>query len=71
MFCVPNLLAVVLPLLVVGVLWWAFDAYVPCKEPIKRLITIVIVVIVVIWVLNAFCLLGNLSAIGGGPVRHS
>lgn len=70
MFCIPNLLGIVLPLLVVGIFWWLFDAYVPCKEPIKKIITIVVVVIVVVWVLNQFCLLGNLTTIGGGTVKR-
>lgn len=70
MWCIPNLLGVVLPLLVVGVLLWLFDTYVPCAPPIRTLIRVVVAVIVVLWLLNQFCLLGNLGAIGSSaPVR--
>jgi hypothetical protein len=48
------LIHVVLVLLVVGVLLWLINTYVPMAGSIKSILNIVVVVAVCIWVLQAF-----------------
>ena len=53
-----NLLVV---LIVVGVLLWLVNNYIPMAGSIKRILNIVVVVAVVLWLLNAFGILHSLS----------
>jgi hypothetical protein len=58
-----NLIGLVLTLVVVGVLLWLLNNYVPMDAKIKRIINIVVVIVVVIWLLQVFGLLGPLQNI--------
>lgn len=61
-----SLLSLVVTLIVVGVLMYLVNAYIPMQATIKRIINIVVVVAVVLWVLSAFGLLPNLGSIRVG-----
>jgi hypothetical protein len=60
------LLTIVLVLIVVGVLLWLINNYIPMQGTIKGLLNAVVVICVVIWLLQVFGLLGSLSAIHVG-----
>lgn len=51
------IVSVVLTLIVVGVLLWAINAYIPMDAKIKQILNIVVVIVVVLWLLNVFGLL--------------
>ena len=55
------LLQVVITLLVVGVLLWLFLTYIPLAAPFPKLITAVVVIVVVIWLLQVFGVLGYIG----------
>ena len=55
-----SLIGLVLTLVVVGVLLWLLNNYIPMDPKIKTIINIVVVVVVVIWLLQAFGVLGSL-----------
>lgn len=55
------LLTIVLVLIVVGVLLWLINTYVPMDRKIKNILNIVVVIVVIIWLLQAFGLMGALS----------
>ena len=57
------LLNVVIALIVVGVLLWLVNAYIPMDGKIKSILNIVVVIVVVIWLLQAFGLLGAINGI--------
>ncbi len=57
------LINVLLVLIVVGVLLWLVNTYVPMDSKIKNILNIVAVIIVVIWLLRAFGLLDSLQGI--------
>lgn len=57
------LLHVVIVLIVVGVLLWLVNSYIPMQETIKKLLNAVVVIAVVLWLLNAFGLLDSLLRI--------
>jgi low temperature requirement protein LtrA len=48
------LIQVVVILLVVGVILWLIQTYVPMAAPIKQIITAVVVIAVVLWLLSLF-----------------
>lgn len=58
-----SLIGLVLTLVVVGVLLWLLNNYVPMDGKIKSIINVVVVIVVVIWVLQAAGLLGSLQNI--------
>lgn len=57
------LMTVIIVLIVVGVLLWLVNAYIPMDSKIKSILNIVVVIAVVLWLLQAFGILGSLSDI--------
>ena len=55
---IVNLVVV---LVVVGVLLWLVNNYIPMAGSIKRILNIVVVVAVILWLLSAFGILSSLS----------
>lgn len=64
-----SLLSLVLTLVVVGILLWALNTYVPMDGKIKNILNIVVVLCVVLWLLSAFGLFGHLSTVQVPRVR--
>ncbi|HEY5174369.1 MAG TPA: Thivi_2564 family membrane protein [Terriglobales bacterium] len=60
------LLQVVLVLIVVGVLLWLVNRFIPMASSIKSILNAVVVIAVVLWLLNIFGLLSSLSNIHVG-----
>jgi hypothetical protein len=58
-----NLLQLIVVLVVVGVVMWAVNAYIPMQDGIKRLLNVAVVVIVALWLLSMVFHLGGLSSI--------
>lgn len=58
-----SLITVVVVLIVVGVLLWLVNTYIPMDGKIKNIINIVVVIAVVLWLLSAFGVLGSLETI--------
>lgn len=58
------LLQVILVLIVVGVLLWLVNNYIPMDSKIKGILNAVVVILVVLWLLQAFGILGSLSNVG-------
>ena len=56
------LVHIVLVLIVVGVLLWLINSFVPMDSKIKSLLNIVVVIAVVIWLLQALGVLGSVSS---------
>ncbi len=61
-----SLIGLILTLVVVGVLLWLLNNYVPMDSKIKAIINAVVVIVVVIWLLQAF---GVLSALHDVRIR--
>jgi len=55
-----SLVSIVISLIVVGVLLWLVNTYIPMDGKIKKIINIVVVVVVVLWLLNVFGVLDHL-----------
>ena len=58
------MLAVILTLLVVGVLMWTINTYVPLTPQFKQLINIVAILCVIFWLLGVFGILHYAQGIG-------
>lgn len=57
------LMNLVIVLIVVGVLLWLVNNYIPMGGKIKSILNVVVVIAVVLWLLQAFGLLDSLSNI--------
>ena len=55
-----SLIGLVLTLVVVGVLLWLLNNYVPMDSKIKSIINAVVIIVVVVWLLQSFGVLGSL-----------
>jgi hypothetical protein len=55
------LITVVITLIVIGVLLWLINTYIPMAASIKSILNFVVVVAVVIWLLYGFGVLGHSS----------
>jgi hypothetical protein len=60
------LIQVVITLIVVGILLWLVNRFIPMQESIKSILNGVVVVAVVLWLLNVFGLFHSLSRIHVG-----
>ena len=55
-----SLVTIVISLIVVGVLLWLINTYIPMDGKIKKVLNIVVMVVVVLWLLNIFGVMGHL-----------
>ena len=54
-----SLISLVVTLIIVGVLLWLVNTYIPMDGKIKKILNIVVVIVVVLWLLYAFGILGR------------
>ncbi len=57
------LINLVIVLIVVGVLLWLVNSFIPMDRKIKQILNIVVVIVVVIWLLQVFGVIGSLDNI--------
>ena len=55
-----SLLSILLVIIVVGVLLWLVNTYIPMDRKIKNILNIVVVIVVIVWLLKAFGLFDSL-----------
>ena len=60
------LIQLILVLVVVGVILWVINGYIPMQTTIKKILNVVVIVAVIIWLLSVFGLIGNISSIRVG-----
>lgn len=53
-------------LVIVGVILWLVNSYIPMDQKIKTILNIVVVIAVVLWLLSVFGLFAGLSSIRVG-----
>ncbi len=54
-----SLISLIITLIVVGVLLWLVNSYIPMDGKIKNILNVVVVICVVIWLLSAFGIIGR------------
>jgi hypothetical protein len=60
------LINLIIILVVVGVILWLINNYIPMDRKIKSILNIVVVIVVIIWLLSVFGVIGSLSGIQVG-----
>lgn len=61
-----SLVSLVITLIVVGVLLWLINNYIPMDGKIKHILNMTVVVVVVLWILNTMGLIDSLRGIRVG-----
>jgi Flp pilus assembly protein TadB len=57
------LIQLVIVLVVVGVVLWVINSYIPMQSTIKRILNVVVIIVVIFWLLSVFGFIGDLSKI--------
>jgi Na+-translocating ferredoxin:NAD+ oxidoreductase RnfA subunit len=58
-----SLVDIVLVLVIAGLVMWLINTYIPMAAGIKSLLNIVVFVVVAVWVLQGFGIVGNISRV--------
>jgi hypothetical protein len=58
-----TLVGIVVILVVVGLILWLINTYIPMAAAIKSLLNIVVFVVVLIWLLQVFGLIGPINGV--------
>lgn len=60
------LLQIIIVLIVVGVLLWLVNSFIPMQRTIKGILNAIVIIFVVLWLLNVFGLFRSISQIRVG-----
>lgn len=61
-----TLMNLAITLIVVGVLLWIVNTYIPMDSKIKAILNAVVVIVVILWLLRAFGVLGGVASMPVG-----
>jgi len=64
-----SLVTIVITLIIVGVLLWLVNTYIPMDGKIKKVLNIVVLVVVVLWLLNVFGVWHRLDSVRASTQR--
>lgn len=57
-----SIIAIIIVLCVVGLIVWAFAAYVPLPQPFKSIVIFLIILLTCLWILSGLGVIGSLRA---------
>lgn len=57
------LIQVIITLIVIGIILWLINSYIPMDSKIKSILNVVVVIAVILWLLSAFGLFDSVSDI--------
>ena len=58
-----SLVSLVIILIVVGVALWLINSFIPMQSSIKKILNAVVIIVVILWLLSAFGVIGSLGSI--------
>ena len=58
-----SLINVMITLVIVGVALWAINTYVPMAASVKKILNIVVVVVLCLWLLQGFGIIGSIRGV--------
>jgi hypothetical protein len=57
------LITLIITLVVVGLILWLINNYIPMDSKIKTILNVVVVIVVIVWLLSVFGILGSMSSV--------
>lgn len=61
-----GLVELIVTLALVGILLWLVETYIPMDAGIKKLLQVIVIIIVVLWLLQSFGIIGH---VGGNDIN--
>lgn len=61
--CVMSLVTIIITLVIVGVVLWLVNTYIPMDGKIKTILNVVVVIAVLLWLLSVSGAIGSMSNI--------
>jgi hypothetical protein len=58
-----TLINLIITLVVVGVLLWLINSFIPMQHTMKKILNVVVIIVVILWLLSAFGVLGSMSGV--------
>ncbi|MBF0572080.1 MAG: hypothetical protein HQL12_09470 [Candidatus Omnitrophica bacterium] len=58
-----SLLSIVVSLVVVGVILWLVNTYIPMDGKIKQVLNVLVLIVVCVWLLQSFGIVGDINSI--------
>ena len=55
------MIGLIVTLIIIGVLLWLANTYIPMDQKIKTILNVVVIICVIIWLLNVFGVLGAID----------
>ena len=56
-----SLLNLIVTIVVVGVILWLINTYIPMQATVKKILNVVVIIVLIFWLLSAFGLIGPLN----------
>ena len=56
-----TLISLILTIVVVGVILWLINTYIPMQATVKKILNAVVIIVLIIWLLNAFGVMGTVN----------
>jgi len=57
------LIQLIIVLVIVGVVLWVINSYIPMQSTIKKILNVVVIIVVILWLLSVFGFIGDISTI--------
>jgi hypothetical protein len=58
-----SLISIIIVLIVVGVVLWLINSFIPMQATIKKILNAVVVIVVILWLLSVFGVIDSLDTI--------
>jgi hypothetical protein len=58
-----SLIGLIVTLVIIGLILWLINSYIPMDQKIKTILNVAVVIIVILWLIQSFGLLGPLGDI--------
>jgi hypothetical protein len=58
-----SLSGLVITLVIVGVVLWLIDRFIPMQATVKRILNAVVIIVLILWLLSAFGVISGFEAI--------
>lgn len=63
------IISILVVLIVIGLLMWLVNTYLPIAQPFKTIINVIVILCVAIWLLQVFGVMGSLGQVSAPRLR--
>ena len=63
-----DIITIILVIVVVGVLLWLINAYIPMQSTVKSILNAIVIILLVLWLLDAFGIINIFGGTGAAEI---